>query len=206
MALLAIDERFEVVGIAESLPALFDVVERERPDVLLTDVRMPPTSTDEGISAASALRRLAPTTGVVVVSQHAEVDYALRLLEGGSGRRAYLLKERLARPTQLFDAIVEVHRGGSVVDPLVVELLVSARRPETALSALTVRELEVLTAMAEGRSNAGIGSLLHLSAGGVEKHINAVFTKLGLEQERDAHRRVRAVLLFLRQRGSGEAG
>lgn len=177
-------------------------VEEEAPDVVLTDVRMPPSMTDEGIRAAATWRSERPDLGVVVLSQHAEVDYALALFEEGSTGRAYLLKERLARPAQLFDAIREVAAGGSVVDPTIVELLVRVRseRPRSPLDDLTGREREVLEAMANGHSNAGIGAALHLSQGAVEKHINSVFTKLGLAPEREVHRRVRAVLLYLADR------
>lgn len=205
LALLRSQDDFEVAGVADTLDGLLALADQAQPDVVVTDIRMPPTSTDEGIRAAATLRERQPGTGVVVLSQYAEADYALSLFEGGSGGRAYLLKERLSRPQRLFDAIREVADGGSVVDATVVELLVDARtrQKRSPLGALTARELEVLSEMAKGRSNAGIGTALFLSSGAVEKHINSVFMKLGLSQERDVHRRVRAVLLFLSERPQG---
>lgn len=168
------------------------------PDVVVTDIRMPPTMSDEGIRAARELRTLQPKTGVVVLSQYAEPAYALALLEHGSGGRAYLLKERIADPAELVAAIVAVADGGSVIDPRVVEVLVNSRNTKPSpLDQLTTREKEVLAEMAQGKNNAAIGAALFLSDRAVEKHINALFSKLGLSEEIDVHRRVKAVLVFL---------
>jgi DNA-binding NarL/FixJ family response regulator len=160
---------------------------------------MPPTGTDEGIRAALALREAHPATGVVVLSQFADPAYALALLERGSEGRAYLLKERVSDASQIVHAIEEVARGGSVIDPLVVEALVAKRtgRKAAGLDRLTPREREVLEQMAQGRNNAGIAQALYLSERAVEKHINSLFSKLGLSEEPDVHRRVKAVLLYL---------
>ena len=192
-----------VVGVAGDLDELLALCEAERPDVVVTDIRMPPTGTDEGIRAATHLRELLPNTGVVVLSQFASPGYALTLLEHGSERRAYLLKERIADAGELARAVREVAAGGSVVDAKVVEELVGARRtaPATGLDRLTPREAEVLGEMAQGRSNQAIGAQLVLSERAVEKHINAIFSKLGLSEEPDVNRRVKAVLLFLADRG-----
>jgi DNA-binding NarL/FixJ family response regulator len=189
----------DLVAVCEDLPSLLAAVDEHDPDVVLTDIRMPPTDTDEGIRAAGELRARAPRTGVVVLSQHDEAEYALALLEEGSERRAYLLKERVSDPAQLIDAIKEVARGGSVIDPKVVESLVTARRRSASspLTALTPRESEVLGEMAQGRTNAAIAASLVLTERAVEKHINSIFSKLGLSGEKEVHRRVKAVLLFL---------
>ncbi|TDC47985.1 response regulator transcription factor [Jiangella ureilytica] len=188
----------EVVAVAGDLDELLAAVDEHRPDVVVTDIRMPPTSSDEGIRAATQLRRTAPQTGVVVLSQYAAPAYALELLSGGSQRRAYLLKERISEPDQLAEAVREVARGGSVVDPKVVEVLVAGARPAgDPLAGLTRRELEVLEQIAQGRSNAGVAAELVLTERAVEKHINALFAKLGLTAEPDVHRRVSAVLLYL---------
>jgi len=188
-----------LVAVCEDLDSLLAAVDEHDPDVVLTDIRMPPTDTDEGIRAAGELRERAPRTGVVVLSQHDEAEYALALLDKGSERRAYLLKERVSDPTQLIEAIKEVARGGSVIDPKVVESLVTARRRSASspLTALTPRESEVLGEMAQGRTNAAIAASLVLTERAVEKHINSIFSKLGLSGEKDVHRRVKAVLLFL---------
>ena len=192
----------EVVGEAADLPELERAVEELAPDVVVTDVRMPPTSTDEGIRAARALRSTHPRLGVVVLSQYAEPGYANALLEGGSAGRAYLLKERVSDPRQLAEAVRAVAHGGSMIDPAVVEVLVSAaRRVESPLDGLTTRELEVLEQIAQGKSNAAVASALFLTERAVEKHINALFAKLGLVGEPDVNRRVKAVLLLLAARG-----
>lgn len=188
----------EVVGVAGDLDGLLAAVDEHRPDVVVTDIRMPPTSSDEGIRAATRLRETAPETGVVVLSQYAAPAYALELLSGGSQRRAYLLKERVSEPDQLAAAVREVARGGSVVDPRVVEVLVAGNRPPgDPLAGLTRREREVLEQIAQGKSNAGVAAALVLTERAVEKHINALFAKLGLTAEPDVHRRVSAVLLYL---------
>ncbi len=192
-----------VVGVAEDIDGLLALCASEKPDVVVTDIRMPPTGTDEGIRAASQLRDLLPEAGVVVLSQFASPGYALTLFERGSERRAYLLKERLADAGELARAIREVAAGGSVVDAKVVEELVARRGSAgaVALERLTPRENEVLAGMAQGRSNQSIATTLVLSERAVEKHSNAIFSKLGLTEEPDVNRRVKAVLLYLAQRG-----
>jgi DNA-binding NarL/FixJ family response regulator len=188
----------EVVSAVGDLDTLLAAVEEHKPEVVVTDIRMPPTWSDEGIRAATRLRETAPGTGVVVLSQYIEPAYALDLLSAGSQRRAYLLKERVSEPDQLADAIREVARGGSVVDPRVVEVLVAgARRADDPLARLTRREREVLEQIAQGKSNAGVASALVLTERAVEKHINTLFAKLGLTAEPEVHRRVSAVLLYL---------
>ncbi|MEA2460000.1 MAG: hypothetical protein QOH90_177 [Actinomycetota bacterium] len=189
----------DLVASCGDLDALLSAVEETGPDVVLTDIRMPPTGTDEGIRAAEMLRSTAPGVGVVVLSQHDEADYALALLDKGSQGRAYLLKERVSDFDQVVTALEEVARGGSVIDPKVVDALVTARsRSEgSPLAYLTPRESEVLSEMAQGKTNAGIAASLFLTERGVEKHINSIFSKLGFSGERDVHRRVKAVLLFL---------
>ncbi len=192
----------EIVGVAGDLPELLAVAERERPDVVVTDIRMPPTATNEGIQAAGRLRELLPAAGVVVLSQYANPAYALELLAQGSAARAYLLKERVADVDDLLRAIREVASGGSVIDPAVVEALVtaSAGRRSTELDRLTPRETELLGEMAQGKNNAAIAASMVLSERAVEKHTNSIFSKLGLTEERDVNRRVKAVLLYLAQR------
>lgn len=192
-------DALELVAVCEDLNSLMEAVARENPDVVLTDIRMPPSFTDEGIDAAAQLRTTSPGIGVVVISQHDEAEYALALLEHGSQGRAYLLKERLSDFDQLIGAIEEVARGGSVIDPKVVEALVfaRARAERSPLAALTPRETGVLNEMAQGKTNAAIAAALFLTERGVEKHINSIFSKLGLSGEKDVHRRVKAVLLFL---------
>jgi DNA-binding NarL/FixJ family response regulator len=166
---------------------------------------MPPTHTDEGIRVAAQLRTERPEVGVVLLSQFAEPSYALALLDGGAAGRAYLLKERVGDIDELTSAIRQVASGGSVIDPTVVEGLVAAtRRPDKSpLDALTPRELEVLSEMAQGKSNAAIAGTLFLSERAIEKHSNAIFGKLGLSEEPDRNRRVAAVLVYLDQHRSG---
>lgn len=200
--LLDAQDDLDLVGLAADLPGLLELIERERPDVVITDIRMPPTGTDEGIQAAAALRSLHPGAGVVVLSQYAEPAYALALLADGSEGRAYLLKERVSEVDELLTAVREVAAGGSVIDPKVVESLVSGRRgPASDLERLTPRESEVLGEMAQGKSNAAIAATLVLSERAVEKHTNSIFSKLGLSEERDVNRRVKAVLLYLADGG-----
>jgi DNA-binding NarL/FixJ family response regulator len=188
-----------VIVACGSLGALLQAVNDESPDVVVTDVRMPPCGTDEGIQAADELRASHPGVGVVVLSQHDEPEYVLRLLEHGSAGRAYLLKDSLADPMQLATAIREVASGGSVIDPKVVESLVAARTRDqrSALASVTPRERDVLTQMAQGRNNDGIARALHLSVRVVEKHINSLFAKFGLAEQPQVHRRVAAVLIYL---------
>lgn len=188
----------DLVGTAGTYDEVLALVDEA--DVVVTDIRMPPTGTDEGIRLANHLRAERPEVGVVVLSQHAEPAYALALLDAGSAGRAYLLKERVADVDDLLSAIKEVASGGSVVDPKVVEALVSAnRRPTSDVDRLTPRELEVLGEMAQGKSNAAIAASLVLSERAVEKHTNSIFSKLGLTEEPDVNRRVKAVLLYLHQ-------
>ena len=201
--LLETEPDIDLVGVCEDYDSLLEAIASTEPDVLLTDIRMPPTGTDEGVRAAERLRRLRPEAGVVLLSQFADPAYALAFLEGGTEGRAYLLKERVADLDQLLAAIREVARGGSVIDPKVVEALVAARsrNAQSPLARLTPREREVLALLAEGRSNAAVADGLVLSERAVEKHINSIFAKLGLPEARDAHRRVKAVLLFLADQG-----
>jgi DNA-binding NarL/FixJ family response regulator len=201
--LIAAEPDLELAGACGDLPGLLAAIDEEPPDVVLTDIRMPPSGTDEGIRAANTVRERHPEVGVVVLSQYANPDYALALLEGGSSRRAYLLKERVGDVEELLGAIREVARGGSVVDPKVVDALVTAtsRAVRSDLDRLTPRESEILGEMATGKSNAAIASSLILSERAVEKHTNSIFSKLGLTEEPDVNRRVKAVLLFLAERG-----
>jgi DNA-binding NarL/FixJ family response regulator len=189
----------ELVGAYGSLDELEAAVDREHPDVVLTDIRMPPTNTDEGIRLAKSLRGAHPEIGVVVLSQHANASYAAELLEDGTGRRAYLLKERVTNAGDLGAAIRSVADGGSVIDPLVVESLVKTQRlrEESNLDQLTPRELEILGLIAEGKSNAAIADSLVLTKRAVEHHINGIFMKLDLGAPGDVSRRVQAALLFL---------
>ena len=189
----------ELVGTATRLDELLSTVDATDPDVVITDIRMPPTGKDEGIRAAERLRDTHPKTGVVVLSQYAEPSYALTLLERGSGGRAYLLKERVSDVGQLVEAVRQVSQGGSVIDPAVVEVLVTSRSraARSPLRHLTPREREILAEMARGRNNAAMAAALNLTDRAVEKHINSIFAKLSLTQEADINRRVKAVLLFL---------
>ncbi len=193
---------FELVGTASDLPELLALIESAEPDVVITDIRMPPTGRDEGIQAAAWLREHRPGTGVVVLSQYTAPAYAVALLEHGSAGRAYLLKERVASVDDLVRAIRAVASGGSVIDPMVVDELVKSRSHPGAssLDLLTARETQILAEMAQGKNNAAIASALVLTERAVEKHINSIFSKLSLSEEEDAHRRVKAVLLFLSDR------
>jgi DNA-binding NarL/FixJ family response regulator len=201
--LLETDPGIELTSCCIDLEGLLAAVERDRPDVVVTDIRMPPGNTDEGIRAAALLRDTHPELGVVVLSQHDEPEYALRLFEKGSARRAYLLKDSLNDPAHLTGAVREVARGGSVVDPKVVEALVAARARQhnSRIQELTERERDVLSQMAQGRNNDTIAERLYLSVRMVEKHINAIFSKLRLSEETDVHRRVKAVLIYLSETG-----
>jgi DNA-binding NarL/FixJ family response regulator len=196
---LAAGDEIEVVGEADSYDGVVDAIERLAPDVLVTDIRMPPTLEDEGVRLAAHLRATHPSVGVVLLSQFTSPDFALRLFEGGSEGRAYLLKDHVASQSQLAGAVVTVAAGGTVVDPAVVQVLVASRsqQPNSRLSELTPRETEVLSLVAEGRSNTAIGSALFLSKGAVEKHINSIFRKLNMPDESVVHRRVYASLVFL---------
>jgi DNA-binding NarL/FixJ family response regulator len=192
-------EDIEVAAVCADAATLRAAIAEHRPDVVITDIRMPPTLTDEGIRIAVELRETAPEVGVVVVSQHVEPSYALELLEGGSARRAYLLKERLRDSTELTRAIREVANGGSVVDPLVVDELVRARtaRANSPLRDLTESEMRILAMIAQGLSNAAIAEELVVTKRAVERHINAIFNKLDLRDAEDVSRRVKAALVYL---------
>jgi DNA-binding NarL/FixJ family response regulator len=197
--ILAAHPEMQFVASCGDLPSLLAVVETERPDVVVTDIRMPPTSTDEGIRLASILREAHPDIGVVVLSNYAEPAYALALLESGSEGRAYLLKERVHDRAQLVAAIESVAAGGSVLDSKIVEPLVAAklRVERSPLAGLTGREREVLAEIAKGKSNAAIADTLVLTKRAVEKHINSIFLKLNLSYAEDVSKRVKATLLFL---------
>jgi DNA-binding NarL/FixJ family response regulator len=199
------DEEFELVGVASNLPELLALVGEHEIDVVVTDIRMPPTGTDEGIQAASWLRLNQPTVGVVVLSQYTAPAYALALLEEGSAGRAYLLKEHVAGAHELTRTIRTVAAGGSVIDPQVVDMLVQARarHHKSDLEWLTPRESEILGEMAQGKSNGAIATSLNVSERAVEKHSNAIFAKFGLTEERDLNRRVKAVLVYLSAQPGG---
>jgi DNA-binding NarL/FixJ family response regulator len=189
----------QVACVCGDLPSLLQEVGRVQPDIVLTDIRMPPDGADEGIRAAAMFRESPADVPVLVLSQYVEPEYALKLLERGARARGYMLKDRVLEPDQLAAAIREVANGGSVIDPQVVESLVRARsRPQRSpLSELTSREREVLSDMAQGKNNEAIAAALQMTLAGVEKHINAIFSKLGLSEEKEIHRRVKAVLKFL---------
>ncbi|MGC2484803.1 MAG: response regulator transcription factor [Acidimicrobiales bacterium] len=197
--MISAEDDFELVGVAADYPELIELIGRHEPDVVITDIRMPPTGTDEGIRAANWVRENHPSVGVVVLSQYTAPAYALALLEEGSAGRAYLLKERVAGADELARAIHVVADGGSVIDPLVVDELVKARskRPKTDLDWLTPRETEILSEMAQGKSNGAIAKSLGVSERAVEKHSNSIFAKFGLSEEHDLNRRVKAVLVYL---------
>jgi DNA-binding NarL/FixJ family response regulator len=192
-------EELEVAAVCDDLDSLLAAVDTESPDVVVTDIRMPPGNTDEGIQAAARLRETHPKTGVVVLSQYAAPSYVLALLEAGSEGRAYLLKERVKDLDQLVAAIGAVAEGGSVMDPKVVDALVAqnARSDSSPLNDLTPRERDVLREMAEGRNNASIADALFLTERSVEKVIHSIFLKLGLTWETAVHKRVKAVILYL---------
>jgi DNA-binding NarL/FixJ family response regulator len=193
----------EVAAVCGDLDSLLAAVDAERPDVVVTDIRMPPGDSDEGIQAAERLRETNPGVGVVVLSQYANAGYVLALVRDGSAGRAYLLKERVEDLEQLVAAIRTVAAGGSVIDPQVVEALVAenARGEESPLSQLTPRERDVLREMAEGKNNAAIAGALFLTERSVEKVIHSIFVKLGLAWEEAVHKRVKAVILYLAETG-----
>jgi DNA-binding NarL/FixJ family response regulator len=197
--LLSAAKNIELIGIYDDLPSLEAGIQTLEPEVVVTDIRMPPDMSDEGLQLAARLRVERPNIGVVVLSQYAEPEYALALLENGAEGRAYLLKERLSDADELPRAVTAVADGGSVIDPKVVETLVRARRAgkHSPLTELTSRERTVLEQVAQGRSNAAIAHALFLSERTVEKHIKVILTKLGLADEPDVNRRVKATLLYL---------
>jgi DNA-binding NarL/FixJ family response regulator len=194
----------EVIAAVSDGAELRDAVRRLSPQAVLTDIRMPPSHHMEGIEAAHAIRAEHPSIGIAVLSQHTDSSYAFALLRDGAAGLAYLLKDRLGDVDELVRALREVASGGSVIDPLVVDALVArqTRNARSPLAGLTSRELDVLREMAHGRTNAGIEQTLHLSSSTVEKHVNSIFTKLGLAEE-PVHRRVAAVLTYLRDQSSG---
>jgi DNA-binding NarL/FixJ family response regulator len=197
--LLRRQDDIEVTAVCADLPELLAAVEATSPDVVVTDVRMPPGFDDEGIRAATELRATHPAVGVVVLSQYVDPGYATALLREGSAGRAYLLKERISQPGELADAVRTVAARGSVIDPAVVDVLVAAstRQRRSPVATLSPRERDVLDQVAQGKSNAAIAGTLYLSERAVEKHINALFTKLDLGSAPDVNRRVKAVLLYL---------
>ena len=186
----------EVAGQAGDADGLIELVRRERPDLALVDIRMPPEFSTEGLAAAQLIKRDYPQTAVVVLSAHVEVEHAMDLLANGE-RTGYLLKSRVTDVTEFVQTLHRVIRGGSAVDPELVQELVAARRPDNPLDELTGREREVLALMAEGRSNAGIGQALWVTEGTVEKHVRSILMKLRLPESAEVHRRVLAVLAFL---------
>jgi len=201
--LLEAEPEIDVVASCGDLQSLLAAVDDEEPDVVLTDIRMPPTGVDEGIQVADRIRTSHPAMGVVVLSQYDDPGYAIALLEGGTARRAYLLKERIDDLGQLVGAIRAVADGGSMIDPKVVEVLVAekARAEASPLGELTPRERDVLREMAEGKNNAAIGESLFLTERSVEKVIHSIFQKLGLGWEPSIHKRVKAVVLYLAEGG-----
>jgi DNA-binding NarL/FixJ family response regulator len=192
------DNGFDVVGAVVDGSALITTVLAERPDVAIVDIRLPPTFRDEGVRAALTLRERAPETGVLIVSQYVEQAYAAELLADGRGGLGYLLKDRVMDVDDFVEAVRRVGSGGTALDPEVVAQLLGRRRPGDPLESLSPRELEVLTLMAEGRSNAAIASKLVLTVGAVEKHVANILTKLRLPPSSEDHRRVLAVLAYLR--------
>jgi len=196
---------FEIVGLSDNLDDLMQSIKTLSPHVVVSDIRMPPTGVDEGIMMAESLRESHPQIGVVIVSQYLDSTYVLRLFERGSGGRAYLLKDRVADRNQLRRAVEQVAEGGSMVDPLVVDALVTARDnvEHSKLSELTPREWDVLARVAEGKSNATIAEELYLTKRAVEKYVHAIFVKLDMPDDVEVSRRVKATLLYLRQ-GSPE--
>ena len=201
-ALLQNSGTVDLIATASTFDELLEKVEKAKPEAVLTDIRMPPTNTTEGIDAAKRIRQEYPNVGVVVLSQFAEEEYAYELLKDGAAGLGYLLKERVSDLDEVVRALNEVSKGGSVLDPKVVEALVSAKEKmaHSPLANVTDREREVLEQMAQGKNNASIAKALFLTERAVEKHINSLFHKLELTEEPDVHRRVMAVLAFLRER------
>ncbi len=201
---LEADEDIEIVAACGDLATLRDAVGEQQPDVVVADIQMPPTKTDEGIRLAAELRRTHPGVGVVILSQYAEPLYATELLEGGSDRRAYLLKERVEHRGDVCRAVREVAEGRSVIDPWIVDLLVTAQRQreDAGFDELTGREQQILALVAEGCSNSGIAERLGVTTRAVERHIHSIFAKLDLGGSEHFSRRVKAALLFL----AGEVG
>lgn len=193
----------DLIAVCSDRNEVDQAIESLRPDVLVTDIRMPPSGGDEGIAVAARLRETDPDVGVVVLSQYAEPEYAVALFEAGSARRAYLLKERIRNRQELIGAVEAVASGGSVIDPRIVEVLIAARAraDRSPLSVLTPRELELLGEIAAGKSNGAIAESLVLTKRAVEKHVNSIFSKLGLPEDQDVSRRVKATLIYLSETG-----
>lgn len=208
LALLAAYDDIDVVATATGLPELLAAVDAHSPDLVLTDIRMPPDFTDEGIRAASELRRTHPEIGVVALTQYTDVEYALDLVREGSDGRGYLLKERVADADELVSALRTVAAGGSVIDQVIVDALVatSTRRADSVLDRLSPRELEVLSMVARGMTNGAIAAELVVTDRAVEKHINSILSKLDLPADAPVHRRVAATLVFLSEAGVGSVG
>lgn len=192
------DAGFEVVASVGDAPSLLQAVQEHRPDVAVVDVRMPPGCSDEGLRAAVTLRRVAPETGVMVFSQYVEEPAAQELLALGARGVGYLLKDRVADVSEFIDAVTRVARGGTALDPEVIAQVMARRRRDDPVASLTPRERDVLTLMAEGRSNTAIAQRLEIGEGAVEKHVSHIFSKLALEPDDSDHRRVLAVLAFLK--------
>jgi DNA-binding NarL/FixJ family response regulator len=190
---------FEVVAQAADATSLLDLVREHEPDIVLVDIRMPPTHTTEGLDAAREIRAELPDVGILVLSAHAEVEHAMELLGGGQ-RIGYLLKSRVTDVEDFVDTLQRIAAGAAVVDPALVQELVAVRRVEDPLAELTTREREVLELMAQGRSNAGIAKLIWVTEGTVEKHVRSILIKLNLPETGDDHRRVLAVIAFLESR------
>ena len=202
-ATLSTTPEVELMAVCTNGKELETAIEVWNPDVVLTDIRMPPSGTDEGVRIAARLRDTHPQVGVLVLSQYAEPAYALRLLEHGTGGRAYLLKERIRDKAELLRAIEAVARGGSVIDPMIVDVLIAARSraAKSRLAQLTPRERELLAEIAAGKSNGAIAESLVLTKRAVEKHVNSIFSKLDLPETQDVSRRVKATLIFLAEEG-----
>jgi DNA-binding NarL/FixJ family response regulator len=196
LASLLVRSEFDVVGQAGDAVELLDLVREHQPDLVLVDIRMPPTHSTEGLDAAREIREAFPDTGILVLSAHAEVEHAMELLAGGQGI-GYLLKSRVTDVDEFIETLERIAGGAAVVDPALVQELVVARRVEDPLADLTPREREVLALMAEGRSNAGIARVLWVTEGTVEKHVRSILAKLRLPETGDDHRRVLAVIAFL---------
>jgi DNA-binding NarL/FixJ family response regulator len=207
-AALSAAPEVELVAVCSNGTELEDAIADSHPDVVLTDIRMPPSGAEEGIRIAAALRESDPAVGVVVLSQYAEPAYALALLDRGTARRAYLLKERIRNREELVDAIRAVADGGAVIDPMIVDVLIQARAgaADSRLSELTARERELLAEIATGKSNGAIAQSLFLTKRAVEKHVNSIFSKLCLPESEDVSRRVMATLIYLSEEGADAPG
>jgi DNA-binding NarL/FixJ family response regulator len=203
VATLSSAPEIELVAVCCNARELRTAIDTWSPEVVLTDIRMPPAGAEDGIRIAASLRETAPEIGVVVLSQYAEPAYALALLETGTGRRAYLLKEHVRKRDELIGAIERVAAGGSVIDPMIVDVLIQARSraAHSPLADLTPRERELLAEIATGKSNGAIAESLFLTKRAVEKHVNSIFSKLGLPETQDVSRRVKATLIFLAEEG-----